>query len=62
MDFEDKLRFLNVKSMLEAFWSRKLKESRTGADEGYRGKGIFLARGSSDRGGGSDLEGILFFG
>jgi len=52
--------------MLEAFWSRKFKESRldsvslAGVDEGYRGKGIFLARGSGDRGGDSDLQGIIF--
>jgi hypothetical protein len=68
LNSEDSLRFLNVKSMLEALWSREFKElrldsvSRAGADEGGRGMTEVCAQGSSDRGDGSGLEGVYFFG
>jgi len=67
LNSKDSLRFLNVKSMLEAFWSREFKELRldivrlAGADEGDRGITKVCAKGSNDRGGGSGLKGVFAF-
>ena len=64
---EDTLRFLNVKSMLEAFWSREFKELRldsvswAGDEESDRGMTKGCAHGSNDRGSGGGLEGVYFF-
>lgn len=68
LNSEDSLRFLNVKSMLEAFWSRELEElkldsvSWAGVNEGDRGMIKVCAQGSNDKEGGSGLEGVYFFG